>query len=96
MKFPDEVPEKKEDPASAVVEANGNDKALVMRRWKNRRRMAWVSLISMTVITFLILFTNFVPEARLKVLSEVITWYYFCSASIIGAYMGFTTWASKK
>ena len=79
-----------------VQETNGNDKALMLRRWKNRRRMAWVSLLSMTLITFLILFTNLVPEKRLEVLSEVITWYYFCSASIIGAYMGFTTWASKK
>jgi len=75
---------------------NGDDKALTMRRWKNRRRMAWVSLISMTVITFLILFTNLVTPEKLKVLSEVITWYYLSAASIIGAYMGFTTWASKK
>lgn len=75
---------------------NGSDKQLVYRRWKNRRRMAWVSLLSMTAITYLILFTNWVPKEKLEVLSEVITWYYFCSASVIGAYMGFTTWASKK
>ena len=79
-----------------VKEENGNDKELMQKRWKNRRRMAWVSLLSMTGVTYMILFTNMVPEARLAVLSEVITWYYFCSASIIGAYMGFTTWASKK
>jgi len=66
------------------------------RRWQNRRRMAWLSLISMIAVTVIILFTNLVSVERLKVLSEVITWYYFCSASVIGAYMGFTTWASKK
>lgn len=78
-------------------EGNGNDdKEMEKKRWKNRRRMAWIALISMIFITFLILFTNLVPESRLKVLSEVITWYYFCSASIIGAYMGFTTYASIK
>ena len=79
----------------APPEPNGNDPALVKKRWQNRRRMAWFSLVSMIVITWTILFTNYVPIEKLKVLSEVITWYYFCSASVIGAYMGFTTWASK-
>jgi len=76
-------------------EINGNDVALMHRRWKNRRRMAWISLISMLLITALIFFTNLVEIERLKVLTEVITWFYFSCASIIGAYMGFTTWASK-
>jgi hypothetical protein len=79
-----------------AVEENGNDKILLLRRWKNRRRMAWLSLLSMTVITYIILFTNMVPIERLNVLTEVITWYYFCSVSVVGAYMGFTTWASRK
>ena len=78
------------------AETNGDDLSLLSKRWKNRRRMAWMSLISMTIITFLILFTNFVSVERLAVLGEVITWYYFCSASIIGMYMGATTWASIK
>jgi len=65
-------------------------------RWTNRRRMAWLSLICIILVTCLILFTNLVPESRLKVLSEVITWFYFCLSSVIGAYMGLTTWASIK
>lgn len=65
-------------------------------KWRNRRKMAWISLTSMTLITFLILFTDLVPIERLKVLSEVITWYYFCSVSLIGMYMGATTYASIK
>ena len=64
-------------------------------RWKNRRKMAWTSLISMICIT-LILLTSFVPETRLKILTDIITWYFFASASVIGAYMGFTTWADRK
>ena len=71
---------------------NGNGKV----RWKNRRRMAWVSLISMLFITFLIFFTDAVSVEKLRVLREVITWFYFSCASIIGAYMGFTTWASRR
>lgn len=80
----------------APPEQNGNDPALNKKRWQNRRRMAWTSLISMILVTWMILFTNYVPKEKLEVLSEVITWYYFCSASIIGAYMGFTTWSAKK
>ena len=64
-------------------------------RWKNRRRMAWTSLVGMILITVCLLFAPIATE-RLKVVSEPITWYYFASASVIGAYMGFTTYASIK
>lgn len=78
-------------------ELNGNgNKELIGKRWTNRRRMAWLSLIAMILITVLILFTELVEVERLNVLKEVITWFYFSCASIIGAYMGFTTWAGKK
>jgi len=66
---------------------------LMHKRWRNRRKMAWVSLISMLVVTILAFFV--IPESRLVLLSEVITWFYFGMVSVIGAYMGFTTWASK-
>jgi len=64
-------------------------------RWKNRRRMAWISLSSMIVVTAILLFAPISIE-RIKVLSNTIEWFYFSMASIIGAYMGFTTWSSKK
>jgi Ni,Fe-hydrogenase I cytochrome b subunit len=73
-----------------------DDIALDKARWKNRRRMAWISLISMLIVTGLILFTDIVPESRLTILTEVITWFYFSCASIIGMYMGATTWANIK
>jgi len=72
------------------------DIALNKKRWQNRRRMAWLSLFSMILFTFLILFTDKVSIERLNVLKEVITWFYFSCASIIGMYMGATTWASIK
>jgi len=65
-------------------------------RWTNRRRMAWLSLFTMILVTLLIFFTDLIPESRLSILGEVITWFYFCMASVIGAYMGMTTWASIK
>jgi dolichol kinase len=73
-----------------------NDVEIMRARWKNRRRMAWLSLLSMITVTCLILFTKIVPETRLVILSDVITWFYFSCASIIGMYMGATTWASVK
>ena len=63
-------------------------------RWKNRRRMAWISLISMILVTGTLLFVP-IPIERLKILGETIEWYFLSMASIVGAYMGFTTWASK-
>lgn len=73
-----------------------NDVEAMRARWRNRRRMAWLSLLSMITVTCLILFTKIVPETRLTILSDVITWFYFSCASIIGMYMGATTWASVK
>ncbi len=64
-------------------------------RWKNRRMMSWTSLIAMILVTFVLLFGP-MSDSRLTILSETITWFYFAMTSIIGAYMGFTTWASKK
>ena len=78
--------------AEPEVTTNGNGKI----RWKNRRRMAWVSLISILVVTFFMLFTDAVSVEKLKIVGDVVTWFYFSMASIIGAYMGFTTWASRK
>lgn len=78
--------------ADEVTNGNGNGKI----RWKNRRRMAWVSLISMLVVTFFMLFTDAISVEKLKVLGEVITWFYFCMSSIIGFYMGATTFAYLK
>ena len=73
-------------------ETNNNGTAT---RWKNRRRMAWISLAGIMLVTFLLLFGPINSE-RLKVISEPITWFYFSCASVIGAYMGFTTWSDKK
>jgi len=64
------------------------------RRWKNRRRMAWTSLVFIIVQTVLLLFI--VDPERIKILTEPITWSYFCSAGIVGAYMGAATYEHIK
>lgn len=62
-------------------------------RWQNRRRMAWIALISMLVVTGLSFFV--VAESRLKLLSDVINMFYLAMASIVGAYVGFATLDKK-
>ena len=59
-------------------------------RWKNRRRMAWTSLVGALVVVVLLFFAP-IDNERLKVISEPLTWYFFCATGVIGAYMGFTT-----
>lgn len=58
-------------------------------RWKNRRRMAWTSLIYIIIKTILILFV--VDAERMAIITEPITWSYFCASAIVGAYMGAAT-----
>jgi len=64
-------------------------------RFKNRRRMAWLAMWSM-VATTVIMMTDFIDIERLKAIDNVIEMYYIAMASVVGAYMGFTTWASKS
>ena len=77
-------------------DASEDDIDTMRRRWKNRRRMAWLSLIAMFAMTGLVFFTDLVPDDRMQVLKEPLTWFYFSCISVVGAYMGFTTWASRK
>ena len=63
-------------------------------QWKHRRRMAYASLVSIIAVT-LILLGPWVPVDRVEKLSDLISWFYFSLASIVGAYMGFATWSAK-
>jgi len=63
-------------------------------RWQNRRRMAWIALSSILVVTILAFFV--VAESRLKLLGDVINMFYLSMASIVGAYVGFATLDKKN
>ncbi len=71
------------------------DVEMEKRRWKNRRRMAWISLVAINIVTLILLFVP-IPVDRLKVIAEPLIWSYFAFTSVIGAYMGFTAYASKR
>ena len=62
-------------------------------RWRNRRKMAWIALISILAVTILAFFV--VEESRLKLLGDVINMFYLSMASIVGAYVGFATFDKK-
>lgn len=68
---------------------------LTKTRFKNRRRMAWLAMWAMVALTTILL-SDFVSIERIKAVDNVFEMFYIAMASVVGAYMGFTTWASKK
>jgi cation transport ATPase len=59
-------------------------------RWKTKRRMSWVALAAMILATAAMFF--FVPQQRMAALDSVISWFYMATTTIIGAYIGTSTW----
>ena len=66
---------------------------LIANRWKHRRRMAYLAMLSVMLITYCLMFK--MPVEKIKVLENIITWYYITMGSIIGAYLGFATLDDK-
>lgn len=64
------------------------------RKAKNRRRMAWLSLIALIASGFSLMF--FVPESRLSQLNGILELYWLSLGGIVGAYVGMSAWASRK
>jgi len=84
--------------SGTIKTSNGNGEVTKVR-WKNRRRMAWISLfalIGQLAVSLFVVVSTDVPVDRIKVLAEMMSWPSLAFASVIGAYMGFTTWAGKK
>lgn len=61
-------------------------------RWKNRRRMAWISLGMMIgLIQEAIFLAIVLPTDMMSALSSILMAGMFVFASIVGAYMGMAT-----
>jgi len=58
-------------------------------------RLARFALMGMGVYTIL-LFMPFIPDTRIKLLSEVSPLPYISLSGVVGAYMGFTQMGDKK
>ena len=78
-----------------MTNTTSNDVTSDPGTWKNRRKMAYIALLSMVVVTAYML-SPYMDLARIEALESVITWFYTVMASVIAAYMGFTTWAYIK
>lgn len=63
--------------------------------WISRRKMAWVSLWGIILPTlFIILHIHDVGV--LDKIADLMSWYYLGLSSIVGAFFGFTAWASIR
>lgn len=63
--------------------------------WSSRRKMAWVSLWGIIIPTIVIIF--WIKDVNvLDKMADLMSWYYLALASIVGAYMGFKSWAIIK
>tara|TARA_R100000900_G_scaffold87319_2_gene68237 strand:- start:1591 stop:1911 length:321 start_codon:yes stop_codon:yes gene_type:complete len=78
------------------------DRAKEIREFEDRSRkhlaqlrLARYSLVGMGVYTIL-LFMPFVPDSRIKLLSEVSPLLFISLSGVVGAYMGFTSWMDRK
>jgi hypothetical protein len=60
----------------------------------NRRRMAWVALVALIISGFCMMFL--IPEHRIKQLDGMLELYWIALGTITGAYVGISTWMSKK
>ena len=79
---------KKEDSADKVHLEEVHD------RFINRRRMAWVSLLSIIWVTHLACFV--IGVERVKVLSDLLSWFFTAMAALVGTYMGVASWENLK
>ena len=59
-------------------------------RWKNRRRMAWLSLIAGLLFPLLLLVTES------EQLGAVATSFYMFVTGVVASYIGFATWDDVK
>ena len=61
----------------------------------SQRRMAWVCLLSVLVLTVLLI-SPAVAETRVDALSDLVGLFYISIAGVIGAHMGVQAWMSRR
>lgn len=71
-----------------------NEEIAYERKAVNRRRMAWVSLIAMIATAFALLFL--VSDTRIEKIKDMLDFYWIALGSITGAYVGISTWMTKR
>jgi len=83
------------------MDVNGDGKidefeqAIYEKKAVNRRKMAWVALIAM-IVSGLLLMSPLIPESRLEKLENLLDFYWIALGTITGAYVGISTWMTKR
>ena len=67
----------------------------IEERQDNQKRMAWVAMVSMILFT-IVLFSPFVSDSRLAVISDIASIFYFAQAGVVGAYMGSEAFVNRS
>ena len=70
------------------------DAKVEMIKRTNRRRQAWLALYAMVTVTLLLMFA--VPDSKIKLMVDILPFFYITMAGIVGAYHGFSAWMGKK
>lgn len=76
------VTDKEAELKAKLIELENSD-----RKADQQRRMAWVAMCSMLVLTVL-LFMPFLPDSRVTILADIISMFYVANAGIIAAFFG--------
>lgn len=76
------ITEKEAELTAKLLELDNVDK-----KADQQRRMAWVAMLSMLVLTCL-LFLPILPDSRVALLADVISMFYVANAGIIAAFFG--------
>lgn len=89
-----------EAPLTVTVSGTMSHEAATEDNWKNRRRMAYISIAS-NVIFILVSFFAILPWfdidiGKYRIFVDLIQVYLVTSTSIIAAYIGFATWSYSK
>lgn len=63
---------------------------------ETHRKMAWLAMLSMVIITIVIFLPNFINESRLQAIGDIITTFYLAQASVVGFYFGANAFMSKR
>lgn len=63
-------------------------------RWKNRRKMAWIALISGVSFPLTVVAAMFIGDV--SPLVSIAAPYLFFIGSVVGAYIGCATWDDKN
>ena len=78
-----------------ALELEEKDQKVLHRKQTAQRRMATGVLVFMALYT-LAMFMPFIPDERIKLLTDLSNLLYITGGGIVGAYMGVAAWMARK